>query len=270
VAGGGYVVKTNRGDIAATEVVVATNGYTGDVTPWLKRRLVPVASHIIATEELPDGMAEALIPRSRAIADTKRVLTYYRLSPDGKRLIFGGRARFTQAPPEVSAPVLHRYMTDRFPQLKGTKITHAWTGNVAFAAYGPYARRPALSHGLQRQRRGDDDLSRARDGPQDPGWLECAGQCLRQRRFPDAQALQRRSVLGAADGRGLVSLSRLVGPPRGVTRGVRCNVSGCLIHVHRHAYCWHLECLSVYSRHIAGGWIANGVPLATRKGTLHE
>jgi glycine/D-amino acid oxidase-like deaminating enzyme len=130
---GGYVVKTNRGDIEATEVVVATNGYTGDVTPWLKRRLVPVASHIIATEELPDGMAEALIPRSRAIADTKRVLTYYRLSPDGKRLIFGGRARFTQAPPEVSAPVLHRYMTDRFPQLKGTKITHAWAGNVAFA-----------------------------------------------------------------------------------------------------------------------------------------
>ena len=24
-------------------------------------------------------------------------------------------------------------MTDRFPQLKGVRITHAWTGNVAFA-----------------------------------------------------------------------------------------------------------------------------------------
>lgn len=23
-------------------------------------------------------------------------------------------------------------MTDRFPQLKGTKVTHAWNGNVAF------------------------------------------------------------------------------------------------------------------------------------------
>jgi glycine/D-amino acid oxidase-like deaminating enzyme len=131
--GGGYVVKTSRGDIEASEVVIATNGYTGDVTPWLKRRLVPVASHIIATEELPAGLPETLIPNSRAIADTKRVLTYYRLSPDRKRLIFGGRARFTQAPPEVSAPVLYRYMTDRFPQLKGTRITHAWTGNVAFA-----------------------------------------------------------------------------------------------------------------------------------------
>jgi glycine/D-amino acid oxidase-like deaminating enzyme len=74
-----------------------------------------------------------LIPGMRAIGDTKRVLTYYRPSPDGKRLIFGGRARFTAAPPEVSAPALYRYMVDRFPQLDGNRITHVWTGNVAFA-----------------------------------------------------------------------------------------------------------------------------------------
>jgi glycine/D-amino acid oxidase-like deaminating enzyme len=61
------------------------------------------------------------------------VLTYYRPSPDGRHLIFGGRARFTAAPPEVSAPVLYQYMIDRFPQLKGVRITHVWTGNVAFA-----------------------------------------------------------------------------------------------------------------------------------------
>ena len=69
----------------------------------------------------------------RAVGDTKRVLTYYRPSPDGKRLIFGGRARFTAAPPEVSAPALYQYMIDRFPQLDGIRITHVWTGNVAFA-----------------------------------------------------------------------------------------------------------------------------------------
>jgi glycine/D-amino acid oxidase-like deaminating enzyme len=34
--------------------------------------------------------------------------------------------------PEKSAPVLYRFMTDRFPQLRGVKVTHAWTGNVAF------------------------------------------------------------------------------------------------------------------------------------------
>ena len=93
---------------------------------------MPVASHIIATEDLPEH-ASKLIPEMRAVGDTKRVLTYYRPSPDGKRLIFGGRARFTAAPPEVSAPALYRYMIDRFPQLDGIRITHVWTGNVAFA-----------------------------------------------------------------------------------------------------------------------------------------
>ena len=132
-SGGGFTVYTNKGRIEAREVVIATNGYTGDVTPNLKRRLVPVASHIIATEELPEDLVKSLIPRGRTISDTKRVLCYYRLSPDNTRVIFGGRARFTQVPPEVSAPVLHQYMTDRWPQLKGTKVTHAWTGNVAFA-----------------------------------------------------------------------------------------------------------------------------------------
>jgi glycine/D-amino acid oxidase-like deaminating enzyme len=47
-------------------------------------------------------------------------------------VLFGGRARFTHVAPEVSAPVLYRFMTDRLPQLKGVRITHAWTGTVAF------------------------------------------------------------------------------------------------------------------------------------------
>ena len=128
----GWRVLTSKGPVECREVVVATNGYTGDLTPRLKRRVVPVASHIIATEDLPEH-ASKLIPEMRAVGDTKRVLTYYRPSPDGKRLIFGGRARFTAAPPEVSAPALYQYMIDRFPQLDGIRITHVWTGNVAFA-----------------------------------------------------------------------------------------------------------------------------------------
>ena len=131
-AGNGWRIATSRGDIEAGDVVIATNGYTGDATPELKRRLIPLASHIIATEELPPDLASTLIPKGRTLADTKRVLCYYRMSPDGKRMVFGGRARFTPVTPAVSAPILHRFMTDRFPQLKGIRVTHAWTGNVAF------------------------------------------------------------------------------------------------------------------------------------------
>jgi glycine/D-amino acid oxidase-like deaminating enzyme len=129
---GGWMVQTGRGEVAADEVVIATNGYTGDVTPQLKRRVIPVASHIIATEELDPALAASLIPKKRTLGDTRRVLTYYRLSPDHRRVIFGGRARFTAATPDIIAPILHGMMTDRFPQLKGTRVTHCWTGNVAF------------------------------------------------------------------------------------------------------------------------------------------
>jgi len=125
-------VQTGRGDVEADEVVIATNGYTGDITPQLKRRIVPIASHIIATEELPPDLAASLIPKRRTLGDTPRILCYYRMSPDGKRVIFGGRARFTQVDAETSAPILRRFMTDRFPQLKDVKLTHAWTGNTAF------------------------------------------------------------------------------------------------------------------------------------------
>jgi len=131
-AGNGWRIATSRGDVEAGDVVIATNGYTGDATPELKRRLIPLASHIIATEELPPDLARTLIPKGRTLADTKRVLCYYRMSPNGKRMVFGGRARFTPVTPAVSAPILHRFMTDRFPQLKGIRVTHAWTGNVAF------------------------------------------------------------------------------------------------------------------------------------------
>jgi glycine/D-amino acid oxidase-like deaminating enzyme len=112
--------------------VIATNGYTGAVTPALRRRIVPIASHIIATEPLAPDLAGSLIPKRRSISDTKRVLCYYRMSPDGARMVFGGRARFTPADPFLCARVLHGYMTERFPQLKGTRVTHSWTGNTAF------------------------------------------------------------------------------------------------------------------------------------------
>jgi glycine/D-amino acid oxidase-like deaminating enzyme len=72
----GWSLQTGRGAVVADEVVIATNGYTGDVTPALKRRIVPIASHIIATEELPPDLAASLIPRRRTLSDTRRVLCY--------------------------------------------------------------------------------------------------------------------------------------------------------------------------------------------------
>jgi glycine/D-amino acid oxidase-like deaminating enzyme len=131
-SGAGWSLQTARGEVTAGEVVVATNGYTGNATPQFRRRVVPISSYMIATEALPQDLAKSLSPKDRAFADSCRVLTYYRLSPDRTRLLFGGRARFGPTDPREAAPILHRLLLNRFPQLKGLRLTHAWTGNVAF------------------------------------------------------------------------------------------------------------------------------------------
>ncbi|MDE0943772.1 MAG: FAD-binding oxidoreductase [Alphaproteobacteria bacterium] len=129
----GFLVATPAGIIKAREVVVGTNGYTGKATPWLRRRLVPAASYIIATEERPADEIKALIPNNRTMADSKRVLNYYRLSPDGRRVLFGGRARLAMGDPRECAGILYNQMLDVFPQLNGIRISHAWTGGIAFS-----------------------------------------------------------------------------------------------------------------------------------------
>ncbi len=130
--GGGYLVATGAGIIKAREVVLGTNGYTGKKTPWLRRRLIQAASYIIATEERGADEIRALIPNNRTMADSKRVLNYYRLSPDGRRVLFGGRARLAPGDAADRAGILYRQMMDVFPQLDGIKVSHAWTGGIAF------------------------------------------------------------------------------------------------------------------------------------------
>jgi glycine/D-amino acid oxidase-like deaminating enzyme len=128
---GGYSVSTPRGQIHAGQVVIATNGYTGAAMGDLHTRVVPIATYMIATEELSPELAASILPTNRAVSESRRVVNHYRLSPDGRRLLFGGRARFTPASEETTARLLYRAMVKRFPQLAGTRITHSWGGNVA-------------------------------------------------------------------------------------------------------------------------------------------
>jgi glycine/D-amino acid oxidase-like deaminating enzyme len=84
-------VVTTRGTIAARTVVVATNGYTGTLSPWLRRRVIPIGSYIIATEPIAPQLMAQLFPTDRVVTDTRRVVYYYRPSPDRTRVLFGGR-----------------------------------------------------------------------------------------------------------------------------------------------------------------------------------
>jgi gamma-glutamylputrescine oxidase len=127
----GFALGTARGHIQAGEVVVATNGHTGRLTPELRRRIIPLKSYIIATEELPPGLAQRLSPRGRMFVDSNRKLSYFRLSPDGRRVLFGGRAKLTDSDERTSALGLYRRMVAVWPELAGVRLTHSWRGNVA-------------------------------------------------------------------------------------------------------------------------------------------
>jgi glycine/D-amino acid oxidase-like deaminating enzyme len=128
----GFVVHTPQGAVRAGKVAVATNGYTGGVTPWLRRRIIPIGSYIIATEPLEPAVAREISPYNRVMSDSRKLVFYYRLSPDGRRMLFGGRVALQETNPRVSGPALHAQMCKIFPQLKTVRIAYSWLGFVGY------------------------------------------------------------------------------------------------------------------------------------------
>lgn len=130
----GFQVITPNGTVTADKVLLATNGYTQGNGPlrWLTRRVFPLPSYIIATEPLSDNLIQTLAPGRRMMVETRARHSYWRVSPDGTRIIWGGRSAIRQINVEQSTKRLHKTMCDIWPELKGVNITHAWKGNTGF------------------------------------------------------------------------------------------------------------------------------------------
>ncbi|MEO8355837.1 MAG: FAD-binding oxidoreductase [Chloroflexota bacterium] len=129
-----FVVETERGALNAESVLVATSGYTGNVTKNLQKKVIPIGSFIIATEKVSDELANELSPKNRMIFDYKHYLNYFRLWDN--RMIFGGRAAFfpeTSSTIQRSAEILRREMIEVHPQLKDVKVEYVWGGTLDFA-----------------------------------------------------------------------------------------------------------------------------------------
>jgi len=126
--------RANLGTISIDcgEAMIATNGYTDPAFPYLRRRVIPIRSALISTEPLAADLMQQLSPQRQGFGDTSRLMPYYRPSPDGSRMIFGGRALNLADRPENYVADLHRLMTRIFPQLRTTGISHAWSGTVAY------------------------------------------------------------------------------------------------------------------------------------------
>ena len=127
---GHFSVLTGRGSVAARDVIVATNGYTGGATPWLRRRVIPIVSQIVATEPLSREVMKRLMPRGRMFVDSFRLHNFWR--PHGSRVLFGGRGGATKSDPLRSGGHPYHKLKEVFPELAEARITHSWSGLTGY------------------------------------------------------------------------------------------------------------------------------------------
>jgi len=141
----GFEVTTTKGMLRAADIVLATGGYPDALSgralsggarlpavQWLRRRIIPLASYVIATEPLPPQTAARLLPNARVVTDSRRVVVYYRLCPMRRRLLFGGRVSAGGADLRGGALRLRRQMLRIFPGLSSARISHSWMGMVGY------------------------------------------------------------------------------------------------------------------------------------------
>lgn len=130
-AGGRWQVETPRGIVTAEKLILATNGYSDDLWPKLRRSIVPLFSAIAATEPLSPAVVERIMPVRASVYEIGSITVYYRFGPDN-RLLMGGRS----VQRDVDGPAALRYLTDYtvrlWPALKDARWTHGWSGRLAY------------------------------------------------------------------------------------------------------------------------------------------
>lgn len=135
--GGDWRVTTPKGELRATQVLVATGGASPEAPfGWFRRRIISVGSFIIATEPLDGTLLDTLLPARRNYVTSRNIGNYFRVSPDN-RLIFGGRARFALSNPQSdlkSGHILEAAMRRMFPELRGARVDYCWGGTVDLTA----------------------------------------------------------------------------------------------------------------------------------------
>jgi gamma-glutamylputrescine oxidase len=124
------IVKTATGQVKTSFIVLACNGYLGNLEPRSAGKIMPINNFMIATEPLGAERARELISGRFGIHDTRFVVNYYRLSDD-HRLLFGGGENYRPGFPKDIGKFVRPYMLKIFPQLKDVGIDYAWGGTLS-------------------------------------------------------------------------------------------------------------------------------------------
>jgi len=124
------IVKTAEGQVIADELVLACNGYIEKLEPKINGYIMPINNFILATEPLPETLAQEIIPLDTSMSDSRFVINYWKLSADN-RLIFGGGENYRRGFPADIPAFVRQYMLEVYPQLANYKIDYGWGGRVA-------------------------------------------------------------------------------------------------------------------------------------------
>ncbi|QRG70319.1 NAD(P)/FAD-dependent oxidoreductase [Brevibacillus choshinensis] len=127
---GRYCVKvsTEKGAVTAKDIIVATDGYSGKIMKELNKGVLPISARLIATEQLPKSIVDAVIPKDRMVFDTSNFLYYFRRTPD-HRIVFGGGDIRPNLGDAVYRSV-YDAMVAIMPKLAGCKIEYRWGGFI--------------------------------------------------------------------------------------------------------------------------------------------
>ena len=123
------VVETTQGRVTCNTLLLCGNAYLGDTCPELSGRIMPVSSQIVTTEPLGQ-LAEDLLPSNVCVEDANYILDYFRRTADG-RILFGGGVVYGGGDPVSIEGRILPGLLKTFPQLRGVKLDHAWSGNFA-------------------------------------------------------------------------------------------------------------------------------------------
>jgi gamma-glutamylputrescine oxidase len=122
-------ISTEHATINASHVLWACNGYLGGAEKTVAARVMPINNFIVATEPLEESFAKTLICENHAVADSKFVINYFRLSEDN-RMLFGGAESYGYRFPKDIRKLVTKPMLEIYPQLKDTRLDYAWGGTL--------------------------------------------------------------------------------------------------------------------------------------------
>ena len=125
-----FYIWTNKGLVKSNHLIIATNAYTDKNIPWLRKKLIPVISEMISTCEIGNNRVNSLMPKLTTFGEALNLFYYFRPSPDGKRILIGGRrVRYNNENPTKK---LKSGLLEIFPGLNDIEISNHWYGFVTF------------------------------------------------------------------------------------------------------------------------------------------